>query len=656
MSIRIRRGLLLVALIVVVGALLLNVGVSSPTDAQSLETQQSSATPEVGTAETTTTQTAAARENGLIAFESNQSTQNLERDQEIFAMNPDGTGLTNLTNNSVPDVDPAWSADGRQIAFMCQRNGGATEVCKMDANGSNQVQLTNDPGQSFWNPTWSPDGTKIAFSNFDCSGNIYVMNADGTGQRQLASRGCLPDWSPDGNQIVFASFRDNDNEEIYKMNADGSGQTRLTNDTRQDGHDTSRNDTAPAWSPDGNQIVFQSKGEPTETGNVYEIYKMNADGSGETRLTANPTAPSFNGIFDFAPDWSPDGKQIVFQSNRTMNSGLFRNDEIYVMNADGSDQRNLTNTVIFEMDRDPDWQPLDTTPPVLSLPADITEEATGSDGAQVTYDVSAEDTVDGSVNVSCTPDSGSKFSLGDTTVNCSAQDAAGNEVTGSFIVTVEDTTAPSLTVPRDTIVVEATDASGTTVNFADDVSASDAVDPNPSIECTPASGSTFELGTTTVSCTAKDASGNESSAKTFEVRVTDGVVSPCDIGEIEPPVNNVSSADDPGMSAYKYGSRGIIPAKFRALCNGDPIDTQAEADAHPMKLTLAKVGATPDQDAVVENTVTGLANTGDLFRFDDSADHYIYNVGVKNLAKGTYKITISEANGGATHDEWFSIK
>jgi PKD repeat protein len=130
----------------------------------------------------------------------------------------------------------------------------------------------------------------------------------------------------------------------------------------------------------------------------------------------------------------------------------------------------------------------------------------------------------------------------------------------------------------------------------------------------------------------------------------------CTIGEIGPPVNDVSSADDPAMSAYKFGSRGVIPAKFSAACDGDPIDTQAEADAHPMKLTLTKLGSTPDQDAVVENTETGSANTGDLFRFDDTDDHYIYNVGVKNLASGTYKLAISEANGGATHDEWFSIK
>lgn len=134
------------------------------------------------------------------------------------------------------------------------------------------------------------------------------------------------------------------------------------------------------------------------------------------------------------------------------------------------------------------------------------------------------------------------------------------------------------------------------------------------------------------------------------------VSSACTFGEILPPVNDVSGATDGGMSAYKYGSRGVIPVKFQVACNDDPINTQAEADAHPMTLTLTRLGSTPDQDALVESTETGSANTGNLFRFDDAADQYVYNVAVKGLARGTYKITISEANGGGSHDEWFSIK
>lgn len=139
-----------------------------------------------------------------------------------------------------------------------------------------------------------------------------------------------------------------------------------------------------------------------------------------------------------------------------------------------------------------------------------------------------------------------------------------------------------------------------------------------------------------------------------------GVVDPpppsCTFSEILPPVNDVSSETDAGMSSYKFGSRGVVPAKFQVTCDNDLIDTQAEADAHPMTLTLTKLGSSPAQDSVVEQTQTGSANTGNLFRFVDADDHYIYNIGVKGLEAGTYKLTISEANGGGSHDEWFSIK
>jgi hypothetical protein len=223
------------------------------------------------------------------------------------------------------------------------------------------------------------------------------------------------------------------------------------------------------------------------------------------------------------------------------------------------------------------------------------------------------------------------------------------QVAGGYFA---DTTAPTITLDSPTDGATYTLGQNVIANYscADDKSS------GSDLSCTGSvlTGSlidTGSVGTKTFSVTATDKVGN-TQTKTVSYKV----VSPCNMGEIAPPVNDVSDADDPGMSAYKFGSRGVIPAKFSAACDGDPIDTQAEADAHPMKLTLIKLGSTPDQDAVVENTVTGSANTGDLFRFDDAADHYIYNVAVKNLVRGTYKITISEANGGGTHDEWFSVK
>ncbi len=160
---------------------------------------------------------------------------------------------------------------------------------------------------------------------------------------------------------------------------------------------------------------------------------------------------------------------------------------------------------------------VDTTAPVLTLPANITAEATSASGAAVSFIVTASDAVDPSPTVSCSPASGATFGLGTTTVTCTATDASLNRSTGTFTVTVVDTTAPVLTLPAN-ITAEATSASGAAVSFI--VTASDAVDPSPTVSCSPASGATFGLGTTTVSCTATDASLN-SSGGTFTVTVVD---------------------------------------------------------------------------------------------------------------------------------------
>lgn len=160
---------------------------------------------------------------------------------------------------------------------------------------------------------------------------------------------------------------------------------------------------------------------------------------------------------------------------------------------------------------------VDTTAPVVNVPVDFTREATSAAGATVTYTTSADDLVSGSVATTCTPASGTTFALGTTTVSCSATDGAGNTGNGTFKVTVVDTTPPQLTVPAN-ILEEATSPAGATVHFTP--SATDAVDANVAIACLPASGSTFGLGLTTVSCTATDDAGN-SSGGSFTVTVQD---------------------------------------------------------------------------------------------------------------------------------------
>ena len=152
------------------------------------------------------------------------------------------------------------------------------------------------------------------------------MNADGSGQRRLTRntvRDSNPVWSPDGRRIAFES-----NWQINVMNADGSGQRRLT-------RNGARN-FAPAWSPDGQKIAFERRLGRKKYGpcsgcgraSTFEVHVMNADGSGQQRLTTQGAQPG----------WSPDGQKIAFMSERDGNA------EIYIMNADGSQQRNLTRT------------------------------------------------------------------------------------------------------------------------------------------------------------------------------------------------------------------------------------------------------------------------------------------------------------------------
>ncbi|RIJ70545.1 HYR domain-containing protein, partial [Nakamurella silvestris] len=159
----------------------------------------------------------------------------------------------------------------------------------------------------------------------------------------------------------------------------------------------------------------------------------------------------------------------------------------------------------------------DTTAPVLSLPSNITAEATGSGGRVVTYSATANDAVDGSRPVSCAPASGSTFAITTTTVNCSSSDTSGNTRNGSFTVQIQDTTGPNISY-NGMVSWQATSSAGAAVTYF--ITSTDLVDGSRPFSCTPASGATFPLGNNNISCSSTDTRGNTSTA-TFQVAVVD---------------------------------------------------------------------------------------------------------------------------------------
>ena len=201
----------------------------------------------------------------------------------------------------------------------------------------------------------------------------------------------------------------------------------------------------------------------------------------------------------------------------------------------------------------------DTTPPVVTAPANITTEATGSAGAVVTFSSSASDIVDGSVSPTCAPASGSTFAIKTTTVTCTATDAKGNIGTGSFAVTVRDTTAPAVTVPAN-ITIEATGPAGAVATFAS--SASDTVDGALGTTCTPASGMTFAIGTTTVTCTATDGNGNTGS-NAFTVTVGDTTAP---VLTVPAPITAEATSSAGAAVAFSASANDVVDGALGTTC------------------------------------------------------------------------------------------
>ena len=288
---------------------------------------------------------------GLIALTLRDSDGRLQ----VWTIHPDGSGRKQLTFEGQNGV-PAWSRDGKRIAFMSIRDNHLW-VAVMEANGSEQRTLAEGLA-----PDWSPDGGRIAFSSPD--GQIWVMNTDGSGRKQVthsATAKARPSWSSEGKRMAFIVVRNPGNQEdpqpqIGIMNADGRGERLLTTEKRENvrlGPDGSRtmletayDANAPSWSPVDDRIAFWS-GIENRYGQVWVIH---ANGTGSRQLTDDPSHRNSDD-----PSWSPDGEKILFSTGR---SG--RN-ELWVMNADGSHPRRLSDIDANPFPGRASWQPVNNS-------------------------------------------------------------------------------------------------------------------------------------------------------------------------------------------------------------------------------------------------------------------------------------------------------
>lgn len=288
------------------------------------------------------TATSGSVEGGRIAFYSRAR-------EGICIMNADGTGVTDRLT-PIWSADPAWSPDGQQIAFTSGNNNEGYNVFVINVNGTNMRQLTQHGG--VWElPVWSPDGTRIAFhaKSYDLgtipSHRIGIVGVDGSDltlvEPDWGEGECFPldtpAWSPDGEQIAFGGYCRDRDEHGGRFGEEHMGIFIMS----LDGSSVTQLIRLSAvsnmdldWSPDGKRIAFSAY--IAEMGG-QQIYVVNADGTDLAQLTTNG---------GYYPSWSPDGKQIVYQTGHLSSPAL------YVINTDSRDTGHWVGA-----GSNPDWSP-----------------------------------------------------------------------------------------------------------------------------------------------------------------------------------------------------------------------------------------------------------------------------------------------------------
>jgi len=258
---------------------------------------------------------------------------------ELYIINIDGTGLTlidridSTEEGNFGDFD--WSPDDRQIVYVRSYDNYWDKTCLILYDISDNFSTILQTGGNICNPKFSPDGKQIVYCvSTETSYHIYKMNVNGNNNQLIISNASYPKWSPKGDKIVYLASGKDRSSQISVANADGSNQKQLTSSVSPEWRDTGfprDGNSDPQWTPDGKKIVYVS----WENGRS-EIFIMNADGSKQTRLTEAETR-------DDSPDVTPDGKYILFSSVRSgMIGGI--NPGICIMTLEGKSQKVLLKT------------------------------------------------------------------------------------------------------------------------------------------------------------------------------------------------------------------------------------------------------------------------------------------------------------------------
>jgi CshA-type fibril repeat protein len=350
--------------------------------------------------------------------------------------------------------------------------------------------------------------------------------------------------------------------------------------------------------------------------------------SGYSNIPTSASTIENNGLLE------NHGKLNNFEGSVIYNLGTLDSTVGSVENY-GSIDNQCGGTVVGTINQNPvDYASCDTTPPVITVPPDITVEATSVAGAVADFSVSAFDETDGAITPSCSSESGDLFALGMTPVTCTAADSAGNAASATFYVTVVDTTPPILTVPGD-IIADATSPAGAIVTFAADAADNVGV---VSLACAPASGTPFPIGTTVVTCTSADAAGNKATAL-FNVTVID-VFPPT----LTVPADIIADATGPAGAIVSFvadaaDNIGVVslvcaPASGGMFALGTTAVTCTAADAAgntaAASFSVTIIDTTPPSLTVPADIVADATSpTGAIVTFAaDAAD----NVGVVSLA------------------------